>query len=71
MVVTGTLTKYTRDEIEGLIEKYGGRASGSVSKNTSYLIAGDKAGSKLEKAQELGVPVLSEDDFEKMLPASK
>ncbi len=71
MVVTGTLTKYTRDEIEGLIEKYGGRASGSVSKNTSYLIAGDKAGSKLEKAQELGVHVLSEDDFEKMLPASK
>jgi DNA ligase (NAD+) len=71
MVVTGTLTKYTRDEIEGLIEKYGGRASGSVSKNTSYLIAGDKAGSKLEKAQELGVPVLSEDDFEKMLPASE
>jgi DNA ligase (NAD+) len=71
MVVTGTLTKYTRDEIEGLIEKYGGRASGSVSKNTSYLIAGEKAGSKLEKAQELGVPVLSEDDFEKMLPTSK
>ena len=67
LVVTGTLTKYKRDEIEGLIERHGGRASGSVSKKTSYLVAGADAGSKLAKAKELGVPVLSEDDFEALL----
>jgi DNA ligase (NAD+) len=65
--VTGKLNKYTREQIEGLIEKHGGKASSSVSKNTAYLIAGDKAGSKLTKAKSLGVPVISEVDFEKML----
>ena len=66
-VVTGTLTKYSRDEIEGLIKKLGGKAAGSVSKKTDYLVAGDKAGSKLDKARELGVPVLTEGEFEKMI----
>ncbi len=67
LVVTGTLVKYKRDEIEGLIERLGGRASGSVSKKTDYLVAGENAGSKLEKANELGVKVLSEDDFQKLI----
>lgn len=66
-VVTGTLNKYTRDEIKSLIEANGGKVSGSVSKKTDYVVAGEKAGSKEEKAKELGVPILSEDDFEKML----
>lgn len=63
-VVTGTLSRYSRDEIEALIKRLGGKASGSVSKKTDYLIAGDKAGSKLDKAKELGVTVLSEDEFD-------
>lgn len=66
-VVTGTLTKFTRDEIEELIRSRGGKASGSVSKKTNYLVAGEKAGSKLEKAESLGVPVLSETQFEELL----
>ncbi len=66
-VFTGTLTKFTRDEAEAEVKKRGGKASGSVSKNTSYVVAGDKAGSKLEKAQKLGVDVISEDDFLKMI----
>jgi DNA ligase (NAD+) len=66
-VVTGTLENYEREEIEGLIRKLGGKASGSVSKKTDYVIAGEKAGSKLDKAKELGVPVLSEKDFEKLI----
>ncbi|HWB09549.1 MAG TPA: NAD-dependent DNA ligase LigA [Pirellulales bacterium] len=67
LVVTGTLQKYTRDEIEELIAQHGGRATSSVSKSTDYVVAGEKAGSKLEKAQSLGVPVLSEKDFEKLI----
>ncbi len=67
VVVTGTLVKYTRDEIEKLIEKMGGKASSSVSKKTAFLVAGAEAGSKLAKAQELGVKVISEDDFEKLV----
>ena len=59
-VVTGTLPGYSRDEIENLIEKNGGKAAGSVSKKTSYVVAGEAAGSKLAKAQSLGVPVLTE-----------
>jgi DNA ligase (NAD+) len=71
IVVTGTLQKYQRDEIEGLIRELGGKASGSVSKSTDYLVAGEKAGSKLDKAKELGVPVLSEDDFDRLIAGSK
>jgi len=66
-VVTGTLDRFTRDEIKELIEKLGGRASESLSKKTDYLVAGDKAGSKLEKAKNLNIPVLSEDDFAKLI----
>ena len=66
-VVTGTLSKYTRDEIHELIEQHGGKKSSSISKKTDYLVAGEKAGSKLEKAQKLGVEVLSEDDFEALI----
>lgn len=67
LVVTGSLSKYSRDEIERLIEKHGGRASSSVSKKTDFLVAGEAAGSKLEKARSLGVPVLTEDEFEAMI----
>ncbi len=67
LVVTGTLERYSRDEVEDLIKKLGGKATGSVSKSTDYLIAGEKAGSKLDKARELGVPVLTEAQFEKMI----
>ena len=69
LVVTGTLQKYSRDEIEELIAQHGGHAASSVSKSTDYVVAGEKAGSKLAKAQELGVPVISEEEFERMLIA--
>ena len=69
-VVTGTLARYSREEIEGLIKRLGGKAAGSVSKRTDYLVAGEKAGSKLEKARELGVAVLTEDDFDKLIAKS-
>lgn len=68
VVVTGKLEKYTRDEIHALVEKLGGRAASSVSKNTDFLVAGESAGSKLDKANQLGVKVISEADFEKLLP---
>ena len=67
LVVTGTLKKYTRDEIEELITRHGGHAASSVSKNTDYLVAGEKAGSKLAKAESLGVKVISEDEFERLV----
>ena len=70
LVVTGTLTKYTRDEIQNLIAQHGGRAASSVSKNTDYLVAGENAGSKLEKARSLGVPVLTETEFEALLASA-
>jgi DNA ligase (NAD+) len=63
VVVTGTLTRFSRDEIHKIIEREGGKPSSSVSSKTSYLVAGDAAGSKLEKAKELGVTVLTEDEF--------
>ncbi|HEV7238931.1 MAG TPA: NAD-dependent DNA ligase LigA [Thermoanaerobaculia bacterium] len=63
VVVTGTLSRYSRDEIHKIIEREGGKASGSVSSKTSYLVAGEAAGSKLEKARSLGVEVVSEDEF--------
>ncbi len=67
LVVTGTLSRYSRDEIHAMIARHGGRASSSVSKKTAYLIAGADAGSKLTKAQELGVAVLTEDEFERLV----
>jgi len=67
LVVTGTLSKYSRDQINELITRHGGRSASSVSKKTDYVVAGEKAGSKLTKAQQLGVPVLSEDEFERLL----
>ena len=66
-VLTGTLEKYTRKEAEKIIEKFGGKVSGSVSKKTSYVLAGEEAGSKLTKAQSIGVPVITEAEFEKMI----
>ncbi len=66
-VVTGTLEKYSREEIEGLIKQHGGKVTGSVTKKTDYVVAGDKAGSKLDKARELGVAVLSEAEFNKLI----
>jgi DNA ligase (NAD+) len=66
-VLTGTLSRYTREEATELIQSRGGKVSSSVSKKTSYVVAGVEAGSKLAKAQSLGVPVLSEEEFERML----
>jgi DNA ligase (NAD+) len=66
-VLTGTLTGFTRDEASAIIESFGGKTSGSVSKKTSYVLAGDSAGSKLAKAQELGVKIISEDEFKNMI----
>ncbi len=66
-VVTGKLEKYTRDEIHTIVRQHGGRTSGSISKKTDFLIAGGKAGSKLEKAKQLGINVLSESEFESFL----
>jgi DNA ligase (NAD+) len=67
IVVTGTLDKFGRSEIEQLIKDHGGKASGSVSKKTAFLVAGENAGSKLDKARELGVEVVSESDFLKRI----
>ena len=66
-VLTGSLEKYTREEATNIIEKYGGKVSGSVSKKTNYLLAGEAAGSKLTKAQSLGIKIISEEEFEKMI----
>lgn len=66
-VLTGTLEKYTRDEAKKIIESYGGKVTGSVSKKTNYVLAGEEAGSKLTKAQELGIEIITENDFEKMI----
>lgn len=67
IVATGKLNNYTRDEIQAKIISIGAKAGSSVSKNTDYLIVGEKAGSKLEKAKKLGVTTLTEDEFERML----
>ena len=66
-VLTGALSKYSRDEASDIIEKLGGKTSGSVSKKTSYVLAGEDAGSKLTKAQNLGVTVIKEEEFEEMI----
>lgn len=66
-VLTGALTKFTRDEATEKIELFGGKAAGSVSKKTTYVVVGENAGSKEKKARELGIPILSEDEFLAML----
>ena len=66
-VLTGSLDKFTRQEASDLIEKYGGKVSSSVSKKTSFVLAGEEAGSKLTKAQDLGVSIISEAEFENMV----
>lgn len=66
MVATGKLQNYTRSEINDKINSLGAKAASSVTKKTDYLIAGERAGSKLAKAVELGIKVLSEQEFEKM-----
>lgn len=66
-VITGKLDKYSRDEVEEIIEKHGGKASSSVSKKTDYVLAGEDAGSKLTKAEGLGIKVISEEEFEEMI----
>lgn len=66
-VITGTLNHFTRNEAKDIIERNGGKVSGSVSKKTSYLLAGEAGGSKLKKAADLGVPVLSETEFLEMI----
>ena len=67
IVVTGTLPTLSRDEAEELIRKNGGKATGAVSKRTSYVLAGEAAGSKLTKANDLGVPVIDEAAFLEMI----
>jgi DNA ligase (NAD+) len=67
VVVTGTLSRYSRSEIEALIKEHGGKPTSSVSKNTDFVVAGESPGSKLDKARTLGVRVLSEEDFRRLL----
>ena len=66
-VLTGSLEKYTRKEAEDIIERLGGKTSGSVSKKTDYVLAGEEAGSKLTKAQSLGIQIISEEEFSQMI----
>ena len=67
MVLTGTLPGRSRGQAKALIESLGGRVSGGVSSKTGLVVAGEKAGSKLEKARELGVPVIGPEEFEALL----
>lgn len=66
-VLTGALERFTREEATERIENFGGKAAGSVSKKTDFVVAGENAGSKLRKAEELGIPVLTEQEFEQLL----
>ena len=66
-VLTGALSKFTREEATEKIELFGGKASGSVSKKTSFVVVGENAGSKERKARELGIPILTEDEFLEMM----
>ncbi len=66
-VLTGSLEEYTRGEASGIIEKFGGKTSGTVSKKTDYVLAGEEAGSKLTKAQSLGVTIITEQQFKEMI----
>ena len=66
-VLTGTLSTYTRSQASKIIESFGGKTSGSVSKKTTYVLAGEDAGSKLDKANKLGVTVISEEEFAEMI----
>jgi DNA ligase (NAD+) len=69
-VITGTLPRRSRSEAEALIKQHGGKVTGSVSKMTSYLLAGEEAGSKLEKARQLNIPILDEEALQRMLPGA-
>ena len=66
-VLTGSLEHYSREQASEIIEKFGGKTSSSVSKKTDYVLAGEEAGSKLKKAQDLGITILSEEEFQKMI----
>jgi DNA ligase (NAD+) len=66
-VLTGTLKDFTRTQIKGVISELGGRVTGSVSKKTDYVVAGEDPGSKYQKAQELGVNIVNEEEFKKIL----
>ena len=66
-MLTGSLSNYTRDEASSIIEKFGGKTSSSVSKKTDYVLAGVEAGSKFTKAQNLGVKIITEQEFEELI----
>ena len=66
-VLTGSLENYTREQAGEIIENFGGKVSSSVSKKTTYVLAGEEAGSKLTKAQSLGITILTETQFEEMI----
>lgn len=66
-MLTGALQRFTREEATEKIERFGGKAASSVSRKTSYVVAGENAGGKLKKAAELGIPVLGEEEFLKLL----
>ena len=66
-VLTGTLSRFERKVAQTQIEERGGKVAGSVSKRTSYVVAGEAAGSKRKKAEDLGIPILTEDEFAAML----
>lgn len=66
-VLTGALDSFTRKEAEDIIEKFGGKTSSSVSKKTTYVLSGEDSGSKLDKAQKLGIEVITEEQFKNMI----